>query len=148
MPLLLRSLAAALLLAGSAHAQDIPAEVPPASNFAPGSGRVWFSSCTFEAERYVSCKDAARPAIEAIAKPGDGTPGEALQAFVKKLFTDKGCTFDAPPESFRVNGIFLSFDSKAAHQIACQGQKADLVFKPGVIILLNTLYFVAGDPPQ
>lgn len=148
MPPILRSLAAALLLAGSAHAQDIAAEVPPASDFAPGSGRVWFSSCTFEAERYVSCKDAARAAIEAIAKPGDGTPGEALQAYVKKIFTKKGCTFDAAPESFRVNGIFLSFDSKASKQIACQGQKSDLVFKPGVIVLLDTLYFIAGDPPQ
>lgn len=142
-------LAAALSLAvASPHAQEAPAELPGADYFEPGSGRLWFSGCEYEADRYVTCKDAARPVLEAIANPGDGTPGAALQTYVSDLFIEKGCAFEAPPESFRVNGVFLSFDARATKQIRCEGKKSGLVFKPGVMTLLDTLYFLAGDPPQ
>lgn len=139
--------AAALSLAVSAHGQDAP-DLPGADAFEPGSGRLWFAGCEFEADRYVTCKTAAPGVLEAIANPGDQTPGSALQTYVSDVFIEKGCAFEAPPESFRVNGIFLSFDSKAAKDIRCAGKKSGLVFKPGVITLLDTIYFISGDPPQ
>ncbi|MDQ8698372.1 hypothetical protein [Hyphomicrobium sp. LHD-15] len=130
--------------AASTFAQDIPGK----DAFEAGSGRVWFSGCQFEADRYVTCKNAAPGILEAIANPGDGTPGLALQTYVSDVFIEKGCAFEAPPESFRVNGVFLSFDSKAASQIRCKGKPSKLVFGPDAITLLDTLYFLAGDPPQ
>lgn len=141
------ALAAAALLvlaAADARAQDLP----EAEAFAPGPGRVWLSGCAVEADRYVTCKDAARPLLDAIAAPGTGTPGAALEAFMRTLFTEKGCTYAAPPDTFRVNGIFLSFDSKHAERIRCPGQSSALVFRPGAITLLDTLYFLAGGPPR
>jgi hypothetical protein len=139
------SLAATLsFAAGTALAQDIPGK----DAFAPGSGRVWFSGCEFERDRYVTCKSAAPEVLEAIANPGDGTAGLALQTYVSDVFIEKGCSFEAPPDSFLVNGVFLSFDGKAASQIRCKGKASKLVFAPGVITLADTLYFLAGDPPQ
>lgn len=141
-------LAAALSLAvAPASAQDA-ARFPGADAFAPGSGRLWFAGCKFEAERYVTCKTAAPGVLEAIANPGDQTPGSALQTYVSDVFIEKGCAFEAPPESFRVNGTVLSFDSKAAKDIRCARKKSGLVFKTGVITLLDTIYFISGDPPQ
>lgn len=149
MRLLFRSLAGVLsLVTSAAHAQEMPIDSPGADAFRPGSGRVWLSGCTYESERYVACNNAARPVLDAIAKSGDATPGAALQAFMRQTFTEKGCTFDAPAETFRVNGIFLSFDAKAASEIRCAGKKSGLVFAPGVITFLDTLYFLSGDPPQ
>lgn len=144
--LLLRFLPAMLLFwAGApAHAQE---DMPPLEAFASGSGRVWLSDCAFEAERYVSCKNAAPAVLEAISNPGEETPGEALQAFVQALFVGKGCVFDIPADSFRVNGIFLSFDSTAASGIRCEGKPSKLVFAPGGISLLDTLYFFSAAPP-
>ncbi|HEX2843378.1 hypothetical protein [Hyphomicrobium sp.] len=136
------------LAAVSAHGQDAPADLPGAAAFEPGSGRLWFAGCEFEADRYVTCKMAAPGVLEAIENPGDQTPGSALQTYVSDVFIEKGCAFEASPESFRVNGIFLSFDSKAAKDIRCAGKKSGLAFKPGVITLLDTIYFIAGDPPQ
>jgi hypothetical protein len=133
-----------LPLAAAAQVQDLPS----AEAFGPGSGRVWLSHCAFEADRYVSCKNAARPVLEALATPGDGTPGAALQAFMRDLFVAKGCAFDIPEDSFRVNGIFLSFDSAAAMGIRCEGKESKLEFAPGVITLLDTLYFFSDAPPQ
>lgn len=139
------SLAAALsFAAGSALAQDVPG----ADAFKPGSGRVWFSGCEYEADRYVTCKSADAGVLEAIANPGDGTAGLALQTYVSDVFIEKGCSFEAAPDSFRVNGVFLSFDAKAVGQIRCKGKTSKLEFKPGVITLADTLYFFAGDPPQ
>lgn len=86
--------------------------------------------------------------LDAIAKPGETTPGAAFQAHMRTLFTGKGCTFEAPPETFRVNGIFLSVDLKNAGLIRCAGQSPEPAFKPGVIVLLDTLYFLTGDAPQ
>ena len=106
--LLLTVLATALPLA----AASAEAEFPKLGAFEPGSGKIWFSGCTFEADRYVSCKSAAPEVIEAISNPGDQTPGLALQTYVSDVFIEKGCSFEAAPESFRVNGVFLSFDSK------------------------------------
>lgn len=133
------------LAAASGGAQEGLAGVDP---FKPGAGRTWFSDCEFQADRYVSCKNAARPVLEAIAKPGDGTPGAALQAFMRDLFVAKGCIFDAPPDSFRVNGIFLSFDSEAAGRIRCHGQPSKLTFGPGVMALTSSVYFFMGSPPE
>jgi hypothetical protein len=142
----LQSVTAVLLLAASAaQAQEGP---PGADTFQPGSGRVWLSGCEYQSERYVTCKDAARPLLDAISAAGEGTPGEKLQTYVSDLFIEKGCAFEAPPESFRVNGIFLSFDAHAAREIRCNGKKGKLVFAPGVITLLDTLYFLSGDPPR
>ncbi len=142
------AVAALSLAAVSAHGQDAPADVPGADAFKPGSGRLWFAGCEFEADRYVTCKTAASGVLEAIANPGDQTPGSALQTYVSDVFIEKGCAFEAPADSFRVNGIFLSFDSKAAKEIRCAGKKSGLVFQPGVISLLDTIYFISGDPPQ
>lgn len=143
---LLHAVAAVLLLA--ANAAQAQGDLPGADTFAPGSGRLWLSGCEFQAERYVTCKTAARPLLEAISAEGEGTAGEKLQTFVSDLFIEKGCAFEAPPETFRVNGIFLSFDANAASAIRCNDKKGKLVFAPGVITLLDTLYFLAGDPPQ
>ncbi len=139
---------ASSLAAVSVHAQDAPADLPGADAFQAGSGRIWFAGCAYESDRYVTCKTAAPGALEAIASPGDQTPGAALQMFVSDVFIEKGCAFEAGPDSFRVNGIFLSFDSKAAKAIRCSGKKPGLAFQPGVITLLDTVYFFSGDPPQ
>lgn len=135
--------ALAVAMAGGAHAGGSGETV----QFGAGSGRTWLSGCELQAERYVVCKNAERPVLEAIANPGGGTPGEALQAFVRTLFEAKGCRFEAPAESFGVNGIFLSFDSSAAAGIACEGQRSALSFAPGRMSLLDTVYFLAEDPP-
>lgn len=130
-----------------ANAQD-PASFPNAKAFEPGSGKLWFAGCVYEAERYVSCKTAQAGVLEAISQPGDQTPGAALQMFVSDVFIEKGCSFEAPPESFRVNGVFLSFDTKSAAAIRCKGKKSALAFAPDGMSLIDTLYFFSGDPPQ
>jgi hypothetical protein len=135
------------LLAVPIKAQD-GTVLPRADAFAPGSGRVWFSGCAFEAERYVTCKNADAGVLEAISNPGDGTPGLALQTYVSDVFIEKGCAFEAPLDTFRVNGVLLSFDSKAAGLIRCKGKPSKLSFAPGLITLADTLYFLTGDPPQ
>ncbi len=141
------SLAAALLVAvaASARAQE---GLIGADAFKPGSGKTWFSSCELRADRYVSCKNAARPILEAIAKPEKGTAGEALQAFIRDLFVAKGCTFEVPEDTFGVNGIFLSFDSKAADRIRCHDQPLKLTFGPGLMALPGSVYFFMGAPPE
>jgi hypothetical protein len=68
--------------------------------------------------------------------------------FVGDVFIVKGCAFEAQPESFRVNGVFLSFDTKSAKDIRCKGKKSAVVFAPQGMTLLDTLYFFSGDPPQ
>jgi hypothetical protein len=141
---LLNLTAALSSAAGPVLAQDIPSK----DAFAPGSGRVWFSGCEFERDRYVTCKSAAPEVLEAIANPGSEPAGLALQTYVSDVFIEKGCAFEAPQDSFLVNGVFLSFDGKAAGQIRCKGKPSKLVFAPGLITLADTLYFFAGDPPQ
>ncbi|WP_072396575.1 hypothetical protein [Hyphomicrobium sp. CS1GBMeth3] len=133
------------LALASAQAQE---GLTGADPFKPGAGRTWFSSCELQAGRYVSCKNAARPILEAIANPGKGTAGEALQAFMRDLFVSKGCTFEVPEDSFRVNGIFLSFDSHAAEKIRCYGHPSKLTFGPGVMALTGSVYFFMGGPPE
>lgn len=142
--LLLSVLATALPLA-AASAQ---AEFPKRGAFEPGSGKIWFSGCTFEADRYVSCKSAAPEVIEAISNPGDQTPGLALQTYVSDIFIEKGCSFEAVPESFRVNGVFLSFDSNAAKDIRCKGKSMKLAFGPEGMSLQDTLFFFSDGPAQ
>jgi hypothetical protein len=141
----LLSLSAAFSLAAD---PALPQALPSADAFQPGSGRIWFSGCEFEADRYVTCKSAAPDVLEAIANPGDGMAGLEFQTLVSDVFIEKGCAFEAPPESFRVNGVFLSFDSKAAAQIRCKGKASKLAFQPGVMTLLDTLYFFADGPPK
>ena len=136
------------IIAGSAHAENVPQSFPPLKDFAQGSGRLWFAGCVYESDRYVSCKTAQPDILEAISQPGDQTPGAALQTSVSDVFIEKGCAFEAPPESFRVNGVFLSFDTKAAANIRCAGKKSTLAFVPDGMSLLDTLYFFSGDPPQ
>ena len=128
----------------SAHAQA-PA-FPKLGAFEPGSGKVWFSGCVFEADRYVGCKSAAPGVLDAIANPGDQTPGLALQTFIGDVFIERGCAFEAAPESFRVNGVFLSFDSTSAKDIRCQGKAAKLAFGPDGMSLQDTLYFFSDGP--
>jgi hypothetical protein len=120
--------------------------MPGLDALGPESGRIWFSGCVLEADRYVSCKSAARGVLEAIGNPGDQTAGAALQTYVSDVFIEKGCAFEAPPESFRVNGVFLSFDSKAAKNIRCGGKPGALAFAPDGMALLDTLYFFSGGP--
>jgi hypothetical protein len=143
------SLVAAVLplAANPAGAQDA-APFPGADAFTPGSGRIWFSECEFQDERYITCKNAAPSVLEAISNPGDQTPGAALQMFMSDMFIEKGCAFEAAPDSFRVNGIFLSFDSRAAKDIRCRGKKSELVFRPDGMALLDTIDFLAGEPPH
>jgi hypothetical protein len=68
--------------------------------------------------------------------------------FISDMFIEKGCAFEAAPDTFRVNGIFLSFDSKSAKDIRCQGKKSTLTFSPEGMALLDTLYFFSAGPPQ
>ena len=136
------------LFAFDARAQDGAGGFPPAAEFGAGSGRIWFSGCVFEADRYITCKSADAGLLEAIASPGDQTPGDVLQMHVSDVFIEKGCAFEAPQSSFRVNGVFLSFDTKAAKDIRCKGKKSAVVFSPQGMTLLDTLYFFSGDPPQ
>src|SRR5690554_4434912 len=93
-------LLAAVLPAASALAQA-PA-FPRLDAFEPGAGRIWFSDCVLEADRYVSCKSAAPGVLAAIGNPGDQTPGLVLQTYVSDVFIEKGCAFEAAPDSFRV----------------------------------------------
>jgi hypothetical protein len=145
----MRCLTIALALVLSIGARPVFAqELPGKESFAPGSGRVWFSGCELEADRYVTCKNADQGVLEAVSNPGDGTPGLALQTYVSDVFIEKGCAFEAPLDSFRVNGVFLSFDSKAASLIRCQGKPSKLVMGPGLFTLADTLFFFMGDPPQ
>lgn len=137
-------LAAALSLAAPAHAQS-PA-FPKLDAFAPGSGKVWFSGCVFEADRYVTCKSAAPEVLEAVSHPGDQTPGLALQTHISDVFIEKGCAFEARPDSFRVNGVFLSFDSAAAKDIRCNGKAGTLAFDPDGMALHETLFFFSDGP--
>lgn len=141
-------LAGLWLAAGSVHALGGAASLPGLKAFEPGSGRVWFSQCAFEADRYVSCKSAAPDVLAAVSQPGDQTAGAALQTFVSDLFIEKGCAFEAPPESFRVNGLFLSFDTRSAKDIRCKGKTSALGFGPDGMTFLDTLYFFSGDAPQ
>lgn len=143
-PFVLCALAFALPL-GAAVAQT-PGALPKLEAFAPGSGKVWFSGCVLEADRYVSCKSAQREILDAIASPGDQTPGLALQTFISDVFIEKGCSFEAPPDSFRVNGVFLSFDSNAAKDIRCKGKASKPAFGPDGISLADTLYFFSDTP--
>jgi hypothetical protein len=142
--LLLSVLAISLPLA----ADSAEAEFPKLGAFEPGSGKIWFSGCAFEADRYVSCKSAAPEVIEAISNPGDQPPGLALQTFVSDVFIEKGCAFEAAPESFRVNGVFLSFDSNTAKDIRCKGKAATLAFAPEGMSLQDTLFFFRDGPAQ
>jgi hypothetical protein len=135
------------LTAIPAGAQDA-APFPGAKAFEAGSGRLWFSECEFQEDRYITCKSAAPIVLEAIANPGDQTPGAALQMNVSDVVIEKGCAFEAQPESFRVNGVFLSFDTKSAKDIRCKGKKSAVVFSPQGMSFLDTLYFFSGDPPQ
>lgn len=137
--------AASLALAASA---GLAQELPGKDSFLPGSGRVWLAGCAFEADRYVTCKTAEAGVLAAISNPGDGTPGLALQTYVSDAFIEKGCAFEAAPDTFRVNGVFLSFDSSQAAQIRCNGKPSKLAFAPGLITLADTLYFFADAPPQ
>lgn len=139
-------LAFALLLAAPASAQA--PVFPKLGEFAPGSGKVWFSGCALEADRYVSCKSAAPDVLETIANPGDQGPGAALQTFISDVFIEKGCAFEAAQDSFRVNGVFLSFDSNAAKDIRCKGKAAKLAFSPEGMTLQDTLYFFFDGPAQ
>ena len=139
---------ASLLVAGPSRAGDASAAFPNAVAFTDGSNMTWFSACTFEADRYISCKSAAPGVLAAIAEPGDQTAGGALQTYVSDLFIEKGCAFEAAPESFRVNGIFLSFDTRAAKDIRCAGKKSAIIFSPEGMTLLDTLYFFSAESPQ
>ena len=106
-----------------------------------------FSSRALQAgaRGYVT-KSAAPEVLEAISNPGEDTPGAALQMFISDAFIEKGCAFEAAPESFRVNGVFLSFDSKSAKDIRCKGKASKLEFSPDGIALADTLYFFSGEP--
>jgi hypothetical protein len=137
-----------LLLAAAPAGAETPAAFPKADAFEPGSGRLWFSACVYESERYITCKSAQPSVLDAISNPGDQTPGGALQMHVSDVFIEKGCAFEAAPDSFRVNGVFLSFDTKAAKDIRCKGKSASLGFSPEGIVLLDTLYFFTEDAPQ
>jgi hypothetical protein len=140
------ALVATLAIAGSFEASAETPGFPKLGAFAPGSGKVWFSGCVFEADRYVSCKSAAPDVLEAISNPGDQPPGAALQTFVSDAFIEKGCAFEAAPDSLRVNGVFLSFDSAAAKDIRCKGKPWKLEFSPDGMVLADTLYFFSGEP--
>ncbi len=141
---LLTCLIAVALPILSAQAQ----EFPKLDAFGPGSGKIWFSGCVFEADRYVSCKSAAPDVLEAIANPGDQAPGLALQTHISDVFIEKGCAFEAAADSFRVNGVFLSFDSSAAKDIRCKGKAGKLAFSPDGMALQDTLFFFADGPAQ
>ncbi len=143
MRLLVSAIAIALpLAAASAQAP----EFPKLDAFAPGSGRIWFSGCVLEAERNVRCTSAAPEVLDAIAQPGDQSPGLALETFVSDVFIEKGCAFQPAPESFRVNGGFFSFDSQAAKDIRCKGKGSKLEVSPDGMALADTLYFFSGEP--
>lgn len=143
--------AAALLFALPASAQfttlELESEAPGADFFEDEPGRTWFSHCDFEQDRYVVCKFAESRIIQAIEHPKT-TPGVALQDRIREIFEAKGCTFEAPPETFRVNGIFLSFDARGGERIACKDEPSKLVFRPGVISFLDTIYFLSEGRPQ
>ena len=88
----------------------------------------------------------APEALAAISNPGEDTPGAALQMFISDVFIEKGCAFEAAPESLRVNGVFLSFDSKSAKDIRCKGKPSKLEFGPDGMALADTLYFFSNEP--
>ncbi len=130
----------------SAHAYE---ELPRAEIFEKDAGRTWLSHCEFQHDRYIVCKHGAKPVIDAISNPEHaGAPGAALQAHIREIFEKKGCTFAAPDNTFRVNGIFLSFDAEKGAEIKCEGKPSTLVFAPQGAIFLDTLYFYFQGPPE
>lgn len=137
--------AIAIMFPLAAASAQAPA-FPKLGAFAPGSGKIWFSGCVLEADRYVSCKSAAPEVLDAISQAGDQTPGLALETHVSDVFIEKGCAFQPAPESFRVNGMLLSFDSKSAKDIRCKGKSAKLEISPDGMALADTLYFFSGEP--
>ncbi len=143
--------AAVLLLAVPAAAQTEPlelvSEAPDAAFFENEPGRTWLSDGAYQAERYVVCKVAAPQVLAAIEKP-ETTPGAALQAHMQAIFEKKGCTFEAPADTFRVNGVFLSLDMEGAKNIRCEDKPSKLVFRPGVMSFLDTIYFLNDGPPR
>lgn len=143
--------AAAFVLAPPASAQfttmELESEAPDAAFFENKPGRTWFSHCEYQNERYVVCKNAAAPILDTILKP-ETTPGAALQSHMRGIFEQKGCTFEAPKDTFRVNGIFLSLDMEGAKSIRCGDEEPKLVFRPGVITFLDTIYFLSDGPPR
>lgn len=143
--------AAALVFALPVSAQqfttlELESEAPKADFFENEPGRTWLSHCAYEQDRYVVCKFAEPGTIHAIEHPKTSA-GAALQGRMREIFEAKGCTFDAPPETFRVNGIFLSFDAKGGERIACPDKTSKLEFKPGVISFLDTIYFLSDGAP-
>lgn len=145
------ALAAAFAFAQPASAQfttmELESEAPDAAFFENQPGRTWFSHCEYQKDRYVVCKNAAAPILDTILKP-ETTPGAALQSHIRRIFEAKGCTFEAPADTFRVNGIFLSLDMEGARSIRCGDDPAKLVFRPGVISFLDTIYFLNDGPPR
>ena len=141
--------ALAIALASTSHAEEyeLQSEAPDAAFFEKNPGRTWLSHCEYQSDRYVVCKFAAPEVIAAIESPKT-TAGAAMQDLMRGLFEAKGCTFDAPPETFRVNGIFLSFDMEGGKKITCQDQPSQLVFAPGVITFLDTVYFLNDGRPR
>ena len=144
--------AAALLFALPASAQqmttlELESEAPAAEFFENEPGRTWLSHCDYEADRYIVCKFAEPRIIEAIEHPKT-TAGAAMQDVMRSIFEKKGCSFEAPPETFRVNGIFLSFDTEGGKKIACDDAPSKVLFKPGVISFLDTIYFFRDARPQ
>lgn len=144
---LVTGFAAALPAMVQADSLELVSEAPDAAFFEKEPGRTWLSHCAYQSDRYVVCKNAAPPVLEAIAEP-ETTAGAALQDHMRGIFEAKGCTFEAPADTFRVNGIFLSFDAGNAKQIRCGDQSSDLKFRPGVISFLDTIYFLNDGPPR
>lgn len=130
-------------------AQATDEGLPAAEVFEKDQSRTWLSHCEFQHDRYIVCKHGAKPVIDAISNPEQpGAPGPALQAHVREIFERKGCTFAAPANTFRVNGIFLSFDAEKGAEIQCEGKPSTLVFTPQGASFLDTLYFYFQGPPQ
>lgn len=126
---------------------ELESEAPNAAFFENEPSRTWLSDCAYQSERYVVCKHAAADVLTAIEKP-ETTPGAALQAHMKAIFNKKGCTFEAPANTFRVNGVFLSLDMEGAKLIRCEDKPSKLEFRPGVISFLDTIYFLNDGPPR
>ena len=112
---------------------------------APGSSRLTFGKCSFEAQRYFSCT-IADPKIEAWLKTKPGVPqGVAFTEFLKTYLEGHGCTYAVVNEAFRINGIFFSFDTREFSNVECPGQPQELVFKPDKATAFSMIDFWYED---
>lgn len=100
-----------------------------------------FQQCTFEANRYVVCRVPPR-AVEAALQSADRVhAGVAFGTYVIGDIQRRGCTGKFDDETFILNGVFFSVDSRGLEKIDCPGRSAKLKFTAEKVTAFEFLQF-------